>query len=1810
MENMEIEDCIVQSVEHVQNQKPTFYNQYLPFHETIHQRGLAWFEEIRENLSRSVQMGELRPGFAIWSYELHQYLSLYGFNFTKMDHLKLIQLYLSMLSMKDLNYSNVQICFDRLYDLLRKTNLITREELIIDWRILYHWGKLMFDNHDRTFGIAILPKDIKNSFFFCIFYCNPYFAVTATQDILDEINPKLCPMDWTFTSTIQLLQILLPVHLPPALHDQGFKLWLPQIFGIWDNVYNDTAWELHLTILFSCVTWYNIGYIDWEPRMPQIFTRILRGFALPSGKLQMAPQKYTYLMYSISRWIVGMIGNRSSCLQYLKDLLTAIKSFYHPSNTGDFQEKLVNFILNLSSCFVERVHLERKNPAVWYFIPHSSHRLTDEDITNFVHCIKEYAFMSIFNKDHAKDAAETCQHLSVLRPELIVPTIVEKLFISIDNASEPHRFTSILTCLTRVLRQVVRQTPTYAQGQTFILPLITAVLPGIDLNDFKKTLVTLEFLNTIFMMITCVDCSSAVRTRNDLTGVEKEVCLSTGNFADVISELLNRIFQIIKTLSTDISDASVATDHGSTDDDKLESKLASILLNIVKHSSNEISRMIREKVVGFLSNSCLPSKVKKLVAGLISAIIVRDPEQTLKSLLPRTCETINRMMDEFGYMASLTDHKGDKELHWTLILFSELLRARGDTLLVYKPMIVSIFHRCKHIIHKGSYQALAMAAEYLLKSLTHMYLIDSAPPTTSEMTNGSHEDVLPIRVWGQPIDAEQIQVHYHIPHEDELDFARDFVETFMYTELDLLLQSDAKFSNEERSRSLTMVHHLALGCFRVIPRIPSTTIKNLRPILVAHSSESRSHHSIHLKQPKFRENLRLRLLIDIGKLLDLLVTDHSNDVSSINIALDIYSGASIDFGVSKQDVDKLRKDIQSNKQMMKNRLCVGKQNPRSLVMKRIALQLQLVEMDEHATLTEIDKQVTLKLFELSINRYSETRRKAQMALFSVLHRYRFSGHIIIDRIIELLNGSNKDTDHDQIKGCLHVLLGNSSYFLPNDDSWPILLRLWPTLVCIKDTKLSTQNLIDLIQNKIHRLFVTKDIIQHANESVINAAADLWYPLKSNETNMCEAHNQTNMESYTQLMETLSSLLRPNTLAWKQQKMAISFITSLLQRQVPIPLSCIRICVDLLIHDHAELRKFALKCMAAIGRLQKPPRIQIEKSLDEILWMNKISSSDMSHAEISPGDRADNAWVTIDEFKPPTTQDEWEQMCFLDKTYHGFYTWPNTIKYTMNKRARHTRDEMPEHVAIIFDRFNDRSFLSKLIELMVSEQHTTEMSFSYIRSTVFKSLFRNFGIVFVGNMIEQVYGLIREKKQERQENSHRVASEIVAGMIAGSKHWTLQMLEELWEKLTPLLTEICLNLNTDTLPHWNSCFKCSMEHEDPRRMYRLIHFLHSLINNPITSNTFNEIARWSLVQNLRMFQWRIPSVWRSIHEQAQGLMNHSFKLVREHIATVLSQSLSFNIRLFNNEPTRHPDRNQCIDEICEKLRQAIAVYERTPLVNVYSPSIELDDNVSKSMNLIETVILLQQNLFTWCRQPIGDALLRMFPYLCEIESLTANDPVLKSSLSNSRMQIAMAYLNEQHLETLVEQLEQVSKSSKWHARQIVIEFIQSMVFCNLFNARPYANRLHQLVTTCLSDERLEVRTAASITLSGLYQCGYMQTINHDLKYFSLMAKTKYVTKTDDKKVKSMKHLVKRHGGILGLCAIVLSNPYEIPDYMPETLTVLCKYSHDPDPMQKSIKQCLSEFRRTHYDSWHEHQEKFTEYQLMSLADAFISRSYYA
>lgn len=130
LDDKQILDICKLEIQDSKLQKPNIYNQYLPFSECIEQQGFELFNEIRENLSRTIQLAELQPGLSFWSKKLEKLISLYGFYFTKNDHLKLIHFYLSILSITDLNYSNVETCLDMLYQLLRFVFLLSSKSII------------------------------------------------------------------------------------------------------------------------------------------------------------------------------------------------------------------------------------------------------------------------------------------------------------------------------------------------------------------------------------------------------------------------------------------------------------------------------------------------------------------------------------------------------------------------------------------------------------------------------------------------------------------------------------------------------------------------------------------------------------------------------------------------------------------------------------------------------------------------------------------------------------------------------------------------------------------------------------------------------------------------------------------------------------------------------------------------------------------------------------------------------------------------------------------------------------------------------------------------------------------------------------------------------------------------------------------------------------------------------------------------------------------------------------------------------------------------------------------------------------------------------------------------------------------------------------------------------------------------------------------------------------------------------------------------------------------------------------------------
>ena len=136
-------------------------------------------------------------------------------------------------------------------------------------------------------------------------------------------------------------------------------------------------------------------------------------------------------------------------------------------------------------------------------------------------------------------------------------------------------------------------------------------------------------------------------------------------------------------------------------------------------------------------------------------------------------------------------------------------------------------------------------------------------------------------------------------------------------------------------------------------------------------------------------------------------------------------------------------------------------------------------------------------------------------------------------------------------------------------------------------------------------------------------------------------------------------------------------------------------------------------------------------------------------------------------------------------------------------------------------------------------------------------------------------------------------------------------------------------------------------------------------------------------------------------------------------------------------------------------------------------------------------------------------------------------------------------------------------------------------------------LTSIVTDLLVDEQLEVREAAGNTLGGFFHCRFAPISNQIVKSFRKLAKTKVkpakntpgassaakpatTTTTTLAASSSMTTIApeavyKRHGGVLGLCAIIQAFPYDVPEIVPPVLMQVCDHIHDPMPISGSGKE---------------------------------------
>ena len=176
----------------------------------------------------------------------------------------------------------------------------------------------------------------------------------------------------------------------------------------------------------------------------------------------------------------------------------------------------------------------------------------------------------------------------------------------------------------------------------------------------------------------------------------------------------------------------------------------------------------------------------------------------------------------------------------------------------------------------------------------------------------------------------------------------------------------------------------------------------------------------------------------------------------------------------------------------------------------------------------------------------------------------------------------------------------------------------------------------------------------------------------------------------------------------------------------------------------------------------------------------------------------------------------------------------------------------------------------------------------------------------------------------------------------------------------------------------------------------------------------------------------------------------------------------------------------------------------------------------------------------------------------------------------------------------------------------------------------AARITALVTNQLGDERREVAIAATAAFTGIL--AFMSAADVEAlvaKYITIANQSAMPKKqkviaatagasaaappaTGPSAVAEEARTKRQRISVSILCAAVNANPYSVPPIVPAAIAAISRHTYEraaPVGVRETAKKTLSDFKRTHVDTWQTDRTLFDDSQLECLDDVSTC-SYYA
>lgn len=1698
-----------------------------------------------------------------------------------------------------------------------------------------------------------------------------------------------------------------PKEMPQLLPQE----YLPTFFHLWSLVNRSRLFDAHYIDTLSRLARDNLtaehvpfsqyGVFTGE-QLSTIFTAMLRLLEIPVGQatspysssvdlgaglavmLDRDPRKHPS-SHHIARIIAMSLSpacaeHPDSVLTKLEGLVQAVETFFHPSNSGGWTRPLAQLVYYLADFFVLRWNREHSGEMD---VP-ADRQLNDAVKRRFVLCLREVTFMGIFSKsDRAVQyALSTLQSLAYLEPSLILPGALKRIYPAMQGLVEVHRTISSIRAL-HMLSKVMAKSKGFRCHVTSVLGL---ALPGIDANDLEKTLHTLQYVQGVCYLVPFHDLTKTKKPSNmdksqngvstpeqfggdtglavqwiteqverlenaagnieinydeELTDQEEEMILrsSTTGLNEFLISFLGRVFTLLENLP----DASRV--RSGSPEEHVVNNLPAAFTPLLAALSPELYDVALDKIANFITNHVI-HQARDAIAFICNSLVKINPEKALKRLLPHLFAGIRAEIEDIGAGSTRTTGAEvlprDRALVWNLSILSMCVVHVGDAVLEWKDELFEISEymqqRCRGTptVHVSNF------IHHLLLNLTCTYTVDYSIYEEYELQQG-----LSPQSWGRQVDVNQLNIKWHSPSPEEIEFAIKLFEAHAknsMTALKALIGSDSPIKREgtgkdwsdDVSRNLVLLRLIISGISVLFDvrhdqveeggaasdsdsdpdAMDTEGIDDDAGLGEAEDEEVKPTFQYESGYLLRRGDDDYKLVHDlrhqVGEVLHevhrFLIQKQPDDVPCFNSLYNAYRSWFIDVGIERSAhvLDRISRLLDGDIQPFRFS-GLRKQYPRPLLVRRANVyHLQRLRHNANPRpKTDLDKLLLLDLAESSISLYTEIRRTAQTANESAVKCILGARPLVIPPLLDAFVKAVSENDYPRIKGAMFALLfGSLAKTISRD--WRFTPRLIKAFIEVTGAdkpsvqKLATNATFQVMDmgNVLERMVIMAPEVVQAIAYAIDASESESIQSTVEKRRNFIKKKRARIES--KKAELSSELVEiANTTHWKKASRTAAIIMNLGLRYDNVASTEI---IDLVtkgsIDQHPSLRGLYAGSLTGLFSVVQTRAITGHKYEQYLLQKEELPDK-----VTVPTRRDDPKWTEeyLSAFAQP------EAKYYVDFDYPGWLVWNKTMTAFKPNAPPLAYDEVEEGVRKRIASHLTRSWFSNYFAFM--KQEPRDASADRFRITSAMLLTHSFDLVFCGlteatfedikDLAQSVYGDGSDKHQ------HRATAEIMGALLSCAPDLKQEHREEVWGYVFPIVRGIFQDgLTPENSGYWTTFLHVVLQSKDPRRGWPLIDWLASFRLDMESNAAFKESSKVHLLtQAICDAGWHFR-LEKPILEDFMKHLDHPYKGVRE----AMGQTIASIYR------TRYHESYKDVGTLIKAQKDASSIGVRP-----YQPTEEFSETIVEVFDRLEkwraerpagqqtpsSYTSGGKTVLLWLDSTLSSyectTLVKFFPDVFMEQLLHMMDIKEDPELQSLAYHVFRHLPNIPHREgedaEFIAALIRIGRNAtSWHQRLRILINIQVIYFRRLFlMSEEQQQSMFDCVSSMLSDVQLEVRMGAATTLSGMIRCSptalrdrqvstLKDRFTKQLTKNPLLKKSGYGTPTPEQS----KLVLTRHAAVLGLGALIQAFPYASPppSWLPEVLATLArKAAADPGTVGKSVKSILADFKKTRQDTWH-------------------------